>query len=57
MQEEVLQEVYTGMWRVHSAFDRHLRTFLSLLPAQSHTLDLRCFLARFDFADDGSRGL
>ncbi|GAB4814758.1 hypothetical protein N2152v2_001804 [Parachlorella kessleri] len=50
IQEEVVQEVHSGMWRVHSAFDRHFRTFLSLLPAQSH-LDLRFFLSRIDFVD------
>lgn len=50
VREDVVQEVQNGMKRVHSAFDRHFRTFLSLLPAQSH-LDLRFFLSRFDYAD------
>lgn len=36
------------MGRVHALFDRHLHTFLTLLPAQSHTLDLRMFIARFE---------
>ena len=35
------------MGRVYALFDRHLRTFLTLLPAQSH-LDLRFFLSRFE---------
>lgn len=48
---EVVQEVYNGMWRVHSAFDRHFRTFLSLLPAARGHLDLRFFLSRFDLSD------
>ena len=51
---EVITEVYNGMWRVHSAFDRHLRTFLSLLPAARGHLDLRFFLARFDYADSSA---
>lgn len=45
---DMLKEVKSGIWRVHSAFDRHLRTFLAMLPARSD-LDLRFFLARFDF--------
>ena len=48
--EELLAEVKAGMWRVHSSFDRHFRTFLALLPAQAH-LDLRFFLSRFDVQD------
>lgn len=46
---EVLQEVGSSMGRVYALFDRSLRTFLTLLPAQSH-LDLRFFLSRFDQA-------
>ena len=42
---DLLQEVSNGMGRVHALFDRHLHTFLTLLPAQSHSLDL--FVARF----------
>lgn len=47
---EVLQEISSGMGRVYALFDRHLRTFLTLLPAsrQSETLDLRFFLSRFE---------
>ena len=45
--EDVLREVGGGMGRVYALFDRHLRTFLTLLPAQSH-LDLRFFLSRFE---------
>lgn len=47
---DVLQEVSGGMGRVYALFDRHLRTFLTLLPAsrQSETLDLRFFLSRFE---------
>lgn len=33
--EELLVEVRSGAWRVHSAFERHLRTFASLLPVQA----------------------
>ena len=49
---EVLAEVSGGMMRVYSLFDRHLRTFLTLLPAQSH-LDLRFFLSRFELQTGG----
>lgn len=45
--DNVLREVGDGMKRVHACFDHSLRTFLTLLPAQSH-LDLRMFMARFD---------
>lgn len=52
---EVLQEVGGGMGRVYALFDRHLRTFLTLLPAQSH-LDLRFFLSRFEQAGGAEGG-
>ncbi|KAL4856634.1 Gamma-tubulin complex component 3 [Chlorella vulgaris] len=42
---EVLQEINSSMARVHALYHRHLRTFLTLLPAQSH-LDLSMFMAR-----------
>ncbi len=44
---ELLSEIKSGMWRVSANFERHLKTFLTLLPVQSH-LDLRFFLARSD---------
>lgn len=44
---EVLQEINSSMARVHTLYDRHLRTFLTLLPAQSH-LDLHMLMARFE---------
>jgi gamma-tubulin complex component 3 len=44
--EGMLREVRASVWRVHSAFDRHLKTFLTMLPARSD-LDLRFFLSRF----------
>lgn len=44
------------MGRVYALFDRHLRTFLTLLPAQSH-LDLRFFLSRFEQAGGGPGGV
>jgi hypothetical protein len=50
---EVLREVGGGMGRVYALFDRHLRTFLTLLPAQSH-LDLRFFLSRFEQQQQGA---
>lgn len=46
----LLAEVRSGVWRVHSAFDRHLRTFLALLPPQSH-LDLRSLASRLEAGD------
>ena len=52
---EVLREVGGGMGRVYALFDRHLRTFLTLLPAQSH-LDLRFFLSRFEQQQQGAGG-
>ncbi|KAL4446262.1 hypothetical protein ABPG77_003069 [Micractinium sp. CCAP 211/92] len=55
---EVLQEISSGMGRVYALFDRHLRTFLTLLPAsrQSETLDLRFFLSRFEATQAGPGG-
>ena len=49
---EVLREVGAGMGRVYALFDRHLRGFLTLLPAQSH-LDLGSFLSRFEQVGGG----
>lgn len=37
---ELFSEIRTAVWRVHSSFDRNLRTFLSVIPPHSH-LDLR----------------
>ena len=44
---ELLGEVQGGLRRVHTIFDRNLRTVLSLLPAHSER-DLRFFLLRGD---------
>lgn len=33
---ELLTEIRSAMWRVHIAFDRHLKVFISLLPPSSH---------------------
>jgi gamma-tubulin complex component 3 len=41
----LLAEVRSGAWRVHSAFDRHLRAFVAALPPHSH-LDLRALFSR-----------
>ena len=38
---EQVSEIRSAAWRVYSSFDRHLRTFLSAVPAHTH-LDLRC---------------
>lgn len=50
--EELLMEVRSGAWRVHSAFDRHLRTFLSLSPPNAH-LDLRSLSLRLEGGEFG----
>ncbi|KAL6776783.1 GCP3 [Auxenochlorella protothecoides x Auxenochlorella symbiontica] len=47
IEAEALTELHGAMWQAHAAYERHFRTFLSLLPAQSH-LDLRFFLSRFE---------
>lgn len=52
---EVLQECGAGMGRVSAVFDQYLRTFLTLLPAQSH-LDLRFFLSRMEQVGGGEGG-
>ena len=43
---ELLAEVRSGAWRVHSAFDRQVRTFHSLVPQHSQ-LDFRWLSAGF----------
>jgi gamma-tubulin complex component 3 len=48
--EQLITEVKSGVWRVHSAFDRHVRTFHSLVP--QHTLDLRWLQARLEAGGD-----
>lgn len=53
--EQVLQEVGGTMGRVHALYDRHLRTFLTLLPAQTHQ-DMRFFLSRIDPAGAAEAG-
>jgi gamma-tubulin complex component 3 len=52
---ELLAEVRSGAWRVHSAFDRHVRTFHALVPQHSH-LDLRWLSARLEPLDAGITG-
>lgn len=47
---ELLAEVKSGAWRVHSAFDRHVRTFHSVVP-QHDRLDLRWLSARLEPVD------
>jgi hypothetical protein len=49
---ELLAEVRSGAWRVHSAFDRHVRTFHALVPQHSH-LDLRWLSSRLEPLDAG----
>jgi gamma-tubulin complex component 3 len=49
---ELLAEVRSGAWRVHSAFDRHVRTFHALIPQHSH-LDLRWLSSRLEQVDAG----
>jgi hypothetical protein len=50
--EELLVEVRSGAWRVHSAFERHMRTFASLLPTQT-TLGSWAFLSPFEQQQNG----
>jgi gamma-tubulin complex component 3 len=52
---ELLAEVRSGAWRVHSAFDRHVRTFHALVPQHSH-LDLRWLSSRLEPLDAGITG-
>ena len=49
--DAALGDARSGAWRVHAAFDRHLRAFLSLLPPAPR-LDLRAVLARLDAGHD-----
>jgi len=49
---ELLAEVRSGAWRVHSAFDRHVRTFHAMVPQHSH-LDLRWLSSRLEPVDPG----
>ena len=52
---ELLVEVKSGAWRVHSAFDRHVRTFHSVVP-QHDRLDLRWMSARLEPIDGPGAG-
>ena len=52
---ELLAEVRSSAWRVHSAFDRHVRTFHALVP-QNSQLDLRWLSARLEPLDAGIGG-
>jgi hypothetical protein len=49
---ELLMEVRSAVWRVYSAFDRHVRTFRSLVPANSQLdFDLGWMAGRKDGGD------
>lgn len=50
--DAALADARSGAWRVHAAFDRHLHSFLALLPPAPR-LDLRQVLARLDAGQGG----